>query len=69
LTIGTLIYLGTLPLGYLSYRKHEKRDAAGVPVGAAAAAGSPKSVFIQPASSGSAPTERPVDPERPPRLN
>ena len=36
LTIGTLAYLGCLPLGWLSYREYQRKDAA-----AAAAAGAP----------------------------
>jgi CDP-diacylglycerol---serine O-phosphatidyltransferase len=28
LTIGTVIYLATLPLGWLSYREHQRQDAA-----------------------------------------
>src|SRR6478736_8587231 len=28
LTIGTVLYLGSLPLGFLSYRRHQRRDAA-----------------------------------------
>jgi CDP-diacylglycerol--serine O-phosphatidyltransferase len=70
LTIGTLIYLGTLPLGYLSYRNYEKRDAAAAGAGASATAGSPKPMFMQPpASSDNASSERPAAPERPARLN
>src|SRR6266513_5961125 len=39
LTIGTVCYLASLPFGYLSYRGHERKDAAGdvassVPAGA-----------------------------------
>ena len=29
LTIGTVCYLASLPFGYLSYRGHERKDAAG----------------------------------------
>jgi CDP-diacylglycerol--serine O-phosphatidyltransferase len=28
LTIGTLCYLASLPFGYLSYRRHKRKDAA-----------------------------------------
>src|SRR5215471_14568836 len=28
LTIGTVVYLATLPLGWLSYREHQRQDAA-----------------------------------------
>jgi CDP-diacylglycerol--serine O-phosphatidyltransferase len=30
LTIGTLCYLASLPFGYLSYRQHQRKDAAAV---------------------------------------
>jgi CDP-diacylglycerol--serine O-phosphatidyltransferase len=36
LTIGTVCYLASLPFGYLSYRRHERKDAASA--GAAAGA-------------------------------
>jgi CDP-diacylglycerol--serine O-phosphatidyltransferase len=32
LTIGTLAYLGCLPLGWLSFREHQRRDAAAATV-------------------------------------
>src|SRR5262249_40171550 len=32
LTIGTVCFLASLPVGYLSYRKHERRDAAAASV-------------------------------------
>src|SRR5712671_2575548 len=32
LTIGTVCFLASLPLGYLSYRKHERKDAAAASV-------------------------------------
>jgi CDP-diacylglycerol--serine O-phosphatidyltransferase len=61
LTIGTLAYLGCLPLGWLSYREHERRAAA-APADAA--------IESEPAPS-LAPTATPAndDPERPARLN
>jgi CDP-diacylglycerol--serine O-phosphatidyltransferase len=70
LTIGTVMYLGSLPLGYLSYKGYEKRDAAGAGAGAPIPAAAPRAGFVQPpASSGGGPTEHPVDQERPARLN
>jgi len=36
LTIGSLAYLTCLPLGWLSYRKYQRRDAAGADAAAAA---------------------------------
>jgi CDP-diacylglycerol---serine O-phosphatidyltransferase len=37
LTIGTVCYLASLPFGYLSYRQHERKDAAGARAAAASA--------------------------------
>ena len=61
LTIGTVAYLGALPLGYLSYREYQRRDAV-------AMAGTAPSA---PAEAGVLPGEHPVarDDARPPRLN
>ena len=38
LTIGTVCYLASLPFGYLSYRRHERKDAASAEAAAAGAA-------------------------------
>src|SRR5467141_2790703 len=38
LTIGTVCFLASLPLGYLSYRKHERKDAANADAASAGAA-------------------------------
>ncbi len=62
LTVGTLLYLASLPLGYISYREYERK---------AAAASAPDII----ASAGEAPALAPTappstdDPERPARLN
>jgi CDP-diacylglycerol--serine O-phosphatidyltransferase len=70
LTIGTLMYLGSLPLGYLSFKSYEKRDAAGAGAGTPIPVVATRAGFVQPpASPGGGPTEHPVDPERPARLN
>ena len=69
LTIGTLMYLGSLPLGYLSYKGYEKREAAGAGAGAPIPAAAPRAGLVQPPASPGGPTEHPVDPERPARLN
>jgi CDP-diacylglycerol--serine O-phosphatidyltransferase len=64
LTVGTLVYLGTLPLGWLSYREHVRKDSAAAQTVAAPAG--------EPASAGDhAAPERDGggDPERPARLN
>jgi CDP-diacylglycerol--serine O-phosphatidyltransferase len=66
LTIGTLCYLASLPFGYLSYRHHERRDAA-----SAAASSAPAGAY--PRSGGEAPPlspghgEQPADRDRPTR--
>lgn len=68
LTIGTVCYLASLPFGYLSYQRHERRDAA-----VAAAASMPAGAHgrarseAPPLSPG--PGEHPDDPDRPARLN
>src|SRR5467141_1103662 len=38
LTIGTVCYLASLPFGYLSYRRHERKDAANADAASAGAA-------------------------------
>lgn len=62
LTIGTLIYLAALPLGWLSYRNHERKDAA---------AGAPAAeLSMQTESPSVSPgLNRPDEPDRPGRLN
>ena len=59
LTIGTLAYLGCLPLGWLSYREHQRKDEA--TTAAASAADAPMAPGPVPASDS--------DHERPARLN
>jgi len=69
LTIGTVCYLASLPVGYLSYRRHERKDAA-----AASAATSSAPAGAQahaPSEASSLPrgqSEHP-DSSRPARLN
>ena len=68
LTIGTLLYLGSLPFGWRSYRVNERRWAAAN----AATAAAPPVVAGGPAERPAAPVghaETPADPERPTRLN
>ena len=66
LTIGTVCYLVSLPVGYLSYRHHERRDAA-----SAAASSAPAGAY--PHSSGEPPPlspghgEQPAERDRPTR--
>jgi CDP-diacylglycerol--serine O-phosphatidyltransferase len=61
LTLGTLIYLASLPFGWLSYRDYERRDAEAA---AAAAAATPASATPDPLL----PSHQ-ADDERPARLN
>jgi CDP-diacylglycerol--serine O-phosphatidyltransferase len=65
LTIGTLAYLGCLPLGFLSYRNHERRAAARESGDAREAAPAAKEAAAPPpASHGEAPQG-----DQPHRLN
>jgi CDP-diacylglycerol--serine O-phosphatidyltransferase len=63
LTTGTIVYLASLPFGFMSYRNHQRRDVS-VPAQQPAAAPAPAAVAASPAHS-----EPPADPERPARLN
>ncbi len=65
LTTGTVIYLASLPLGFVSYRNHQRRDAAAQAPGAALSEGAPGST----AASGPPSADPPSEPERPARLN
>jgi CDP-diacylglycerol---serine O-phosphatidyltransferase len=68
LTIGTVLYLATLPFGFMSYRNYQRRDA-GVSApqpGAAPAETAPQSVTPTTAPQ---PPAGPPAPERPARLN
>ena len=70
LTIGTVCFLASLPLGYLSYRNHERKDAAAAgvtPSAARAGAHAPPQSEVRPLSPGH--SEHPADPGRPTRLN
>jgi CDP-diacylglycerol--serine O-phosphatidyltransferase len=58
LSIGTVIYLLALPLGYLSYREHQRKDMA-------AALARPPMVDID----QTVPPNPPQEPDRPARLN
>jgi CDP-diacylglycerol--serine O-phosphatidyltransferase len=67
LTIGTVLYLASLPLGWLSYRRHERKDAA-------TTSAAPASPDARPRSQGEeAPSLSPGHPDQPPhrptRLN
>jgi CDP-diacylglycerol---serine O-phosphatidyltransferase len=62
LTIGTLAYLACLPLGWLSYQEHQRKDAA-----AAAAANAAQNTNN--AAFPASPPEGEPGHERPVRLN
>ena len=71
LTIGTVCYLAALPLGYLSYKNHERQSAqastANQPgIGTAAA---PAATEATASSPGHSPADQTQDPDRPARLN
>jgi len=73
LTIGTVCFLASLPLGYLSYRRHERKDkdaaaaASVTPSAARPGAHAPPQSEGPPLSPGH--SEHPADPGRPARLN
>jgi CDP-diacylglycerol--serine O-phosphatidyltransferase len=58
LSIGTILYLAALPLGFLSFREYQRKDAA-----AAAAPSQPVDL------DQTVPPQPPHDPDRPARLN
>jgi CDP-diacylglycerol--serine O-phosphatidyltransferase len=66
LTIGTIIYLASLPFGWLSHREYERKDAAAAAQQVASAA-----AVLAPGSAPPAPNlaEHPPQPDRPARLN
>jgi CDP-diacylglycerol--serine O-phosphatidyltransferase len=67
LTIGTLMYLGSLPFGWMSYRANERKWAATNPAPVQAAAVAPAAE--NPSVSPPGHTDPPADPDRPARLN
>ncbi|MEA2988082.1 MAG: CDP-diacylglycerol---serine O-phosphatidyltransferase [Alphaproteobacteria bacterium] len=70
LTIGTVIYLASLPFGVVSYRNHERKAAAPVPAHPAAVpAEAASGRTASPAGSPDQQPEQPADPDRPARLN
>jgi CDP-diacylglycerol---serine O-phosphatidyltransferase len=75
LTIGTVCYLASLPVGYLSYRRHQRKDAAGASAAAASASASAhtrshKEVpSLPPRQDDHPPDQDDHPPDRPARLN
>ena len=64
LTLGTLVYLACLPLGWLSYREHQRKDVVAAAAATAAAASPASNVVLS--------SNQPVgdqDDDRPTRLN
>jgi CDP-diacylglycerol---serine O-phosphatidyltransferase len=73
LTVGTILFLASLPLGYVSYRNYQRKDAAAAAAAVQAAAVTAAPPAGQPGAPTFAPgptsTDHPPDPERPARLN
>jgi CDP-diacylglycerol--serine O-phosphatidyltransferase len=64
LTTATIVYLASLPFGFMSYRNHQRRDVS-MPAQQPAVAHSPDAAAAAPPAH----SEPPADPERPARLN
>jgi CDP-diacylglycerol--serine O-phosphatidyltransferase len=64
LSIGTLIYLVSLPFGWRAYKEYERKDAAAQASGDAAAAETPGATEFQPPAAPAGNSD-----ERPARLN
>jgi CDP-diacylglycerol---serine O-phosphatidyltransferase len=69
LTIGTVLYLASLPFGWLSYREYERKDAAAAAAQAAAATSPPALAPTATPSPAASHPEHPSEPDRPARLN
>jgi CDP-diacylglycerol---serine O-phosphatidyltransferase len=68
LTIGTVCYLASLPLGWLSYRRYERKDAAAARA-AQSAAETAARMHAQSESPSLSPGHPEQSPDRPARLN
>jgi CDP-diacylglycerol---serine O-phosphatidyltransferase len=61
LSIGTVLYLGSLPFGYLSYREYARRDAGALPAVTVEAGASPdRPPSVVPFGAGADDSERPT---------
>jgi CDP-diacylglycerol--serine O-phosphatidyltransferase len=69
LTVGTVLYLASLPFGAFSYREHLRKDAAAAAQAAAPPDAAPRPQAGPPSLAPPAATELPADPDRPARLN
>ena len=67
LTIGTVAYLASLPIGWITYREYQRRDAAAQQ--APARSGAHAAVESESPSLSPGHPEQPPRPERPARLN
>jgi len=68
LTIGTVLYLGSLPFGWLSYREYQRKDEAAAQQASARAGARAAMASESPSLSPSHP-EQHQNPDRPARLN
>jgi len=68
LTIGTVAYLASLPIGWIAYREYRRRDAAAA-LQAPARSGPHAPVESESPSLSPGHPEQPPHPERPARLN
>jgi CDP-diacylglycerol---serine O-phosphatidyltransferase len=71
LTIGAVVYLACLPLGWFSYREHQRKDAEAAKLAEAPAPAQPRAQDVPPppAHPPAAAAEPATDPDRPARLN
>ncbi|MFA6266888.1 MAG: CDP-diacylglycerol--serine O-phosphatidyltransferase [Pseudolabrys sp.] len=65
LSVGAIVYLGSLPLGWMSYRNYQRKDAAAM----AAAASTPAAGLAETMAMPDAGIDPNVDDDRPTRLN
>jgi CDP-diacylglycerol---serine O-phosphatidyltransferase len=68
LTIGTVLYLASLPFGWIAYREYERKDAAAA-LQASSRAGAHAAVESESPSLSPSHPEQPQSPDRPARLN
>jgi CDP-diacylglycerol---serine O-phosphatidyltransferase len=68
LTVGTLCFLASLPLGWMSYRNHERASA---PASAASRQSAEAAAVVEETTTAPSihPPDEPPDEKRPPRLN
>jgi CDP-diacylglycerol--serine O-phosphatidyltransferase len=66
LTAGSLVYLGSLPFGWMSYRQYLRKDAEAAAAKASHAAAQPSAAEPAPVHAGLGQTD---DEDRPTRLN